>query len=212
MDVGTALTLGFLWLLFSLFSGKKKYREGQRPQAPQSRPASDTAHRAQLPLPLPPPSVGRVPHADPTQREGFRLESLLRELAETLDQSSGPLGRAPDIRLPSAEESEEGTSLETPARVVSRELPVTREERLPVDQDDEAEQVEARRIAAADARSGPLTVADHFTFDQRIRREPADHTATTGFRPEKLRQAVIWREILGPPLGLRDPSERGNQG
>lgn len=211
MDIGTALTLGFLWLLFSLISGKKKYREGQRPKASQSRPESDTTLRAQLPLPLPPPSVGHLPHADPSQREGFRLESLLKELAQTLDQSSGPLGRAPDTRLPSAEESEEGISLETPAQVVSRELPVTREERVLVDRDDEAEQVEARRIAAAEARSGPLTRPDHFTFDQRIRQEPADHTATAGFRADKLRQAVVWREILGPPLGLRDPSGPGNQ-
>jgi hypothetical protein len=211
MDIGTALTLGFLWLLFSLLSGKKKYREGPRPNAPQSRPESDSTRQAELPLSLPPPAAGRGPHADPTQREGFRLESLLRELAQTLDQSSGPLGRAPDTRLPSAEESEEGISLETPTRVVSRELPVTREERLPVDQDDAAEQVEARRIAAAEARSGPLTVADHFTFDQRIRQEPADHTATTGFSSEKLRQAVVWREILGPPLGLRDLSGGGGE-
>jgi hypothetical protein len=212
MDVGTALTLGFLWLLFSLFSGKKKYREASRSKAPQNRPESDTARQAQLPLPLPPPSASRSSHADPTQREGFRLERLLKELAQTLDQSSGPLGRAPDIRLPSAEESEEGASLETPARVVSREFPVTREERLSVDQDDQAEQVVARRIAAAEARSGPLTVAEHIAFDERIRQEPADHTATTRLSSHQLRQAVIWREILGPPLGLRDVGGRGSEG
>jgi hypothetical protein len=199
MDVGMAVTLGFLWLLFSLFSGKKKYREGPRPGAPQNRPPSDAARQTQLPLPLSPASAGKAPHADPTQREGFRLESLLKELARTLDQSSGPLGRAPDVRLPSAEESEEGTSLESPARVVSREVPVAREERLPVDQDDEAEHVAARRIAEAEARSGPLSVADHLAFDNRIRQEAADHTAPAGLSAQRLRQAVIWREILGPP-------------
>ena len=199
MDVGTAVTLGFLWLLFSLFSGKKKYREGRRPEPPQNRPPSDAARQPQLPLPLSPPSAGKAPHADPTQREGFRLESLLKELARTLDQSSGPLGRAPDVALPSAEESEEGTSLESPARVVSREVPVAREERLPVDQDDEAEHVAARRIAEAEARSGPLSVVDHLAFDNRIRQEAADHTATAGLSAQRLRQAVIWREILGPP-------------
>jgi hypothetical protein len=197
--------LGFLWLLFSLFSGKKKYREAPRPKH-RSRPES--AGRSQLPLPVPPESVTRGSRVDATQREGFRLETLLKELAQTLDQSSGPLGRAPDIQLPSADESEEGTSLEEEERVVSREDPVIRKERLPVDQDDEAEQVAARRIAAAEARSGSLRVADHIAFEQRIRQEPADHTATRPFRPEKLREAVIWREILGPPLGLRDPSAR----
>ena len=57
-----------------------------------------------------------------------------------------------------------------------------------------------------------LTVADHLTFDERIRQEPADHTATAGFSPQRLRQAVIWREILGPPLGLRDSTGRGSEG
>jgi hypothetical protein len=208
MDIGTALTLGFLWLLFSLISGKKKSRETPRAKPGPGRPLPQSQHQPQLPLPLPPPAAGRGSQPDPTQREGYRLESLLKKLAQTLDQSSGPLGRAPDIRLPSAEESEEGVSLETPVRVVSRELAVTREERPPVDQDDQAEQIAARRIAAAEARSGPLTVADHFTFDQRIRQEPADHTATTGYSSDQLRQAVVWREILGPPLGLRDPSGR----
>jgi hypothetical protein len=199
MDLGTAITLGFLWLLFSLFTGKKKYREAPKPKQP--KPPTGSTSRAQLPLPLPPSTPGA--HHDPTQREGFRLETLLKQLAQTLDQSAGPLGRAPDIRLPSAEQSLEGESLETPTRVVSRELPVARGERLPVDQDDQAEQVVARRIAAAEARSGPLTAADHLTFDQRIRQEPADHTATAGFSSQRLRQAIIWREILGPPVGLR---------
>ena len=207
MDIGTALTLGFFWLLFSLFAGKKKHREAPRTGVPRSD--AETHGRSQQPLPLPPSAPGRGSQVDPTQREGFRLETLLKELAQTLDQSSGPLGRAPGVRLPGAEESEEGTSLEAPARVVSREDPVTRKERLPVDQDDEAEQIEARRIAAAEARSGPLRAADHVAFDQRIRQEPADHTATPTFRAEKLRQAVVWRELLGPPLGLRDPDREG---
>jgi hypothetical protein len=207
MDIGTALTLGFFWLLFSLFAGKKKSRAAPRPRVPRNPEGSA---RSQLPLPLPPPAVGRGSQVDATQREGLRLETLLKELAQTLDQSTGPLGRTADVRLPDAEDSEEGGSLETPAEVVSREVPVIRGERLPIDQDDQAEQVVARRIAAAEARSGPIRVADHVAFDQRIRQEPADHTATPGFTAEKLRQAVVWREILGPPLGLQDPGGRGS--
>jgi hypothetical protein len=206
MDIGPALTLGFVWLLFSILSGKKKDREAPRRKPPQD-PDPRGAPQTQLPLPLS-PRVGRDAHPDPTQREGLRLETLLRELAQTLDQSSGPLGRAPDVRLPGSDESVEGPSLEISPQVESLDVPAVGKERLPVDQDDEAEQVVARRIAAAEARSGPLTQADHSTFDQRIRQEPADHTATRGFTVGRLRQAVVWREILGPPLGLRDPSGR----
>ena len=46
----------------------------------------------------------------------------------------------------------------------------------------------------------PLTKADHVKFDSQIRQEPADHTATRGYTPEELRRAVVWREILGPPV------------
>jgi hypothetical protein len=202
MDVGTAITLGFLWLLFSLFSGKKKYRDAPRPKA-RRQSQTTSAQQPQLPLTVSTSAAGRPAHSDPTQREGYRLETLLKELAKTLDQSSGPLGRGPDAPLPTAEESEEAVSLEGPAQVVSRELPVARGGRPEVDQDDEAEQVAARRIAAAEARGGPLTVADHLTFDSRIRQEPADHTATTAYSSSKLRQAVVWREILGPPKAFR---------
>jgi hypothetical protein len=77
-----------------------------------------------------------------------------------------------------------------------------------VDQDDEAERVVARRLKAADARLAPRTRADHTAFDARIRPEPADHTAVAPSRAERLRHAVVWREILGPPVSLRESDER----
>jgi hypothetical protein len=73
-----------------------------------------------------------------------------------------------------------------------------------VDQDDEAERVIARRVADAENRIGGRTKADHLAFDQRIRQQPADKTSTSGYTARKLRQAVVWREILDPPVSLRD--------
>jgi hypothetical protein len=66
----------------------------------------------------------------------------------------------------------------------------------------------ARRIAAAEAQGKPLTKADHRAFDARIRQEPADKTATRGYTARQLRDAVVWREILGPPVSLREEEER----
>jgi hypothetical protein len=63
----------------------------------------------------------------------------------------------------------------------------------------------ARRAASAASRTGGRTAADHQRFDQRVRQEPADHTATRALTPQQLRNAVIWREILGPPVSLREP-------
>jgi len=82
-------------------------------------------------------------------------------------------------------------------------------ERAVVDQDDEAERLEQKRMAAAEANQRALTDADHEAFEQRIRQEPADKTATRGYTTRQLRQAMVWREILGPPVSLRgdDPRE-----
>jgi hypothetical protein len=76
-----------------------------------------------------------------------------------------------------------------------------------VDQDEESERVAARRIAAAEANSSSRTRADHRAFDARIRQEPADKTATRAYTARQLRDAVVWREILGPPVSLRGEEE-----
>jgi hypothetical protein len=141
---------------------------------------------------------------DPTQREGARLEQLLRQLGRTFEEAAGPVGRPADRALPSAEEQEEGASLEVAPEVQSLEIDAARPSRQVVDQDDEAEQIVARRLQAAEAHGAPRTRADHRAFDERIRQEAADKTAVAASRARRLRQAVVWREILGPPVSLRE--------
>jgi hypothetical protein len=191
MDFGGLLLLGLLWLAFSFF-GKK--RETGAPPRPRQRP--EPGRPVVLP-PAAPPGQG-----DPTQREGSRLEMFLREMERALNQAAGPAGGQASARLPEAEEVEELESREVHPEVESLEVDVRRPERAVVDRDDEAEAVEARRVAAAAARGGSLTRADHLAFDQRIRAEPADHTAVRGYTVQQLRDAVVWREILGPPKSL----------
>jgi hypothetical protein len=93
---------------------------------------------------------------------------------------------------------------EEPVRVVSLEQEVHRPQRPRVDHDDAAEEVVRRRIEAAQARDRGLTKADHEAFDIRIRQEPADHTAVRRFTPAQLRDAIVWREVLGPPVSERE--------
>ena len=38
--------------------------------------------------------------------------------------------------------------------------------------------------------------------------KPADKTATRGYTLQQLRKAVVWREILGPPVSMRGEGER----
>ncbi len=197
MDFGGLLVLGIVWLLFNLFGrarGDARPRPRTGPQLPQPSPHSQTALDS---------SPG-----DPTQREGGRLERFLRELERNLEQAGGEQGRPP-ARLPvpqppDDEDVEDRESLEVPERVVSLETEVKRPARAKYDQDSGAEALVRRRIAAAEARSGALTKADHTAFDARIRPEPADHTAVRRYTQAQLRDAIVWREILGPPVSERD--------
>jgi hypothetical protein len=184
LDFTGLILLGAFWFLVNLLSKGKQARGRPRPTPPAPRGGGD-----------------------PTQREGSQLEVLFRELERRLEEASprrGPQGRPARVALPPAEEVEERQSLEVEPEIVSLEVEAKRPLRQRVDRDDEVERVEMARVAAAEARSGALTKADHTLFDARLRQQPADATAVQPPSPERLREAMIWREILGPPVSLRD--------
>ena len=198
MDFGGLLVLGLVWLFFNLIG------QGRGRTASRGTPSP--------PTPRPPGGV------DPTQQEGSRLERLLRELERNLEQvaerQSGSAPRLPSpqrpatakLPTPSVEEEdlEERESLEEPEQVVSLETDAQRGPRAVYDQDSEAEAIAQRRIEAARARDRALGKADHTAFDARIRQEAADHTAVRRYTPAQLRDAIVWREILGRPVSERD--------
>jgi len=179
VDFDAVLVLGALWFLFNLISGLK--RKSRPPAQPEARDPVRPAPWSQ---------------PDATQREGSRLEQVLREFERALEQGKGPEYLEEDV--------EERESLESEPEVVSLEREVQRAPRREFTQDEDAEQLVARRITAASARDSARTKADHAKFDSQIRQEPADHTATRAYTPEQLRHAVVWREILGPPVSIRE--------
>jgi hypothetical protein len=187
MDFDALLIFGALWFGINLMAGLK--RKNQPPAQPQARARVEPSSRP-----------------DATQREGSRLEQVLREFEQALEQAD-PTGRQARFPLPDAEEFEERESLETEPEVVSLEREVLRAPRREFTQDEGAEQLVARRITAASVRDSARTKVDHGKFDSQIRQEPADHTATRGHTAEELRRAVVWREVLGPPVSLRRGSE-----
>jgi hypothetical protein len=75
-----------------------------------------------------------------------------------------------------------------------------------VDFDDEAEMIVQRRIREAQERDRALSKVDHQAFDSRIR-AVADATRVARPKLDSLRRAIVWREILGPPVALRDDRE-----
>jgi hypothetical protein len=100
--------------------------------------------------------------------------------------------------------AEQTSSLEAQAEVVSLEQEVRRAPRREFTQDEDAENLVQRRILAATARDSGKAIVDHRKFDPRISKEQTDHTATRAYDAQQLRHAVVWREILGPPVSLRD--------
>jgi hypothetical protein len=202
LDPGFAIGIGVLWVILNLL-GRKKRVPDMKPRPRGTQPPSGL-----------PPSTGQ----DATQVEGMRLQDLLRELGKTLENASGSQRPQPKPGFPASAKrlpapakrpapvvtSEEGDSLETAAEVQSLEGEVRRAQRVEVDSDEEAEAIAAKRVAAAEANVRPLGAADHMAFDARIRQQPADATATQVSSMRRLRDAVVWREILGPPVSLRD--------
>ena len=79
-----------------------------------------------------------------------------------------------------------------------------RRERTEIDQDEAAEGVVQRRISEAEARNRPLSAADHQQFDARIRATPEAKASPRTLRAASLRQAIIWKEILGPPKAFEE--------
>lgn len=172
MEMPGLIALAVVWFLATNLIGWANRNRQSSPRPRQPR--------------LPRPSAGPI-DGDATQKEGTRLEVMLRELQQALEDS----GR------------QEGISLEVEPETVSLESVDSRPPRRQVDQDDEAEQVAAKRIRAAAARDTAQTPIDHAAFDQQIRQQPADHTSVRTLTTQQLRDAMIWREILGPPVSER---------
>jgi hypothetical protein len=158
--------------------------------------------QSHAPRPLPPRPLSPAPRP----RTGLTKPPLRRPAPAPLSER-GPLGRHSQTRLPSAEEVEEGASLEVEERIVNLDSRLAeRPERKVVDLDEEAEAVAERRVVEAEARNREHRAVDHAAFDQRIR--VVDKAVTVqGLTRAQLRSAMIWREILGPPVGLRGDAD-----
>ncbi|MGH7561283.1 MAG: hypothetical protein ACRENB_09705 [Gemmatimonadales bacterium] len=196
MDLPTLLLLLFVYgVLNFLFRSR-------RPEPPQ------TGGETPLPAPRRPARV-RPQVVRPVQKSS--LENFLRQFEDRLAEASGepvsrgPLGRRASRPLESSEEIEEVQSLERDPEVHSLEVEPDRRERVEIDLDEEAIAAAARRRRLVDEDSRPLTVAGHRDFDKKVRTEvvlPNDPAAAA--RLKRLRQAVILREVLGPPRSLED--------
>lgn len=189
--------LGLLVLLWIVGQILERVRGRQQPPAEEVPPEV-----------LIPPTRGRP---EPVSAE--RAEEAWRRELEQLfgvEVERGPLGRQAPVELPPAEEVEERETLETLDTLEEEERLISLDDRaveapppVVVDRTQATRRVLEERLAVAERQSRALTRADHAKFDQKIRAEPTRPAPVRRARPS-LRQAVIWREVLGPPLALRD--------
>jgi hypothetical protein len=164
----------------------------------------------------------RRPTSQP-QREPETFEELLAEMAG-LPRAEEPVPpvqvnergevdewvgvRRESHQLPAAEEVEE---LESWDVVVPVPVSYDSDVRVPgrEDADDRSlafQETIARRLKAAEARNRGRGLADHEAFDRKIRRKKPVVAKVKPPR-QSLRQAIVWREILGKPIALSEHGE-----
>lgn len=209
-DISPLFVLLVVWWLFGLLtSGKRgKQRRDQRRTLPG----------APAPTPLPP---ARAEGGDPTQQEGSKLERIMREFEQALEETSQQRQPTTAEAEPSWDAEEEWEGAEPESRsledfepeVRSMEDDFHRPEREVVVLGGDQEALQAGRVAYAETRNRALNAADHHRFDARIRAPQApvpsvEADALPDARLLRLRQAIIWREVLGPPVAMQDRERR----
>ncbi len=201
MDLDTPLVLALVYMAVAVVARlvkKARQRQGERPMEHQPRVV---------------PATRRPPET---------MDELLREMREQLGElggiERGPVmtggrGSAPGGESEEVEwQGEEAISLETVPQMVSLETDVV--EAAPVDRgyDDGVHEIVRQRRADAESRNRAWRPADHKAFDARVRAVAppplVDATVTARRSTRQLRDAIIWKEILGPPLGWPDRDRR----
>lgn len=119
-----------------------------------------------------------------------------------------PTGSAESVRI--ARAAPRGVVKRLPTEVVERggsiEVAPRDETVIEIDRDDDVEALVQRRIDVAQARNRGWQASDHASFDEKIRQ--AAPVAAANKPRSALQRAMIWREVLNPPVGLRTDDER----
>jgi hypothetical protein len=134
------------------------------------------------------------------RRPPLSQEEAHRRLLETLGVTQG---ERIIVERPSAPADRTAVRL--------RRLPTRGEDtsspEVALDHDDDVERVVRARRREVEVRNRSLAGEDHEAFDVRVRQEPSAQDTRPGTRDVRgdLRKLIVWQEILGRPVGMRDP-------
>jgi hypothetical protein len=194
---------GFFWILVAwvvinaVVRAVKTARQNAAP-ATGAGPGARPRPRGR-PVENPEPRVAAGETVTPRRELADVIQQIeaLRRRAEVRSGKVAPVGGRPLVagkraQLPSAD----AETLEAEADETS-------------DQDAEAERLVQQRIREAEAQGGEITDEDYAKFEQKVRQDAAAPKAAherrrSAYTPQQLRDAFVWREILGPPAALRE--------
>jgi hypothetical protein len=198
---GLWVVLVVVYVVFSFISEAAKKQRGAAGEEARRRARVAARERAErlARTRAAPPARGPDHGTSPTQVEARRLEELLRGLGGALGLPDEPV--VVSVPAPAeADQPEEAYSLEgVSLEGEPREAAPVRVARVERTEDESASALVQRRI-------------DHAAFHRRlaiqsapvqVERSASRPTLRAGTR-EDLRRAVVWREILGPPVALRE--------
>jgi hypothetical protein len=191
-ELGPIIGFGLFYFVLSLLG-----KLGQR-----GKEAGKGGGRSRAPVPV----AKRAPGSAPTT-----LEDLLAEMRGELDRARGQAPIEPEWELEEAEgDLYAEPQYQRPEGSPTWNAPVSTDnaswnEAFDLENlDDQAAEVAQRRLREAEARNREWQLADHKAFDIRIRApkpEPTDATRVAS--RHRLREAMILREVLGPPKALQ---------
>ena len=190
-ELGPIIGLGIFYFILSLLG-----KLGQR-----GKEAGKGGARDRAPRPVP----QRAPGTAPTT-----LEDLLAEMRGELDRARNKEPIEPEWEVEEEEDLYAEPQYQRPEESPTWNTPVSTEntswnEALDIENlDDQAAATAQRRIREAAERNREWQLADHKAFDIKIRAPAAVRTdVTRAAARRRLREAIIMREVLGPPKGLQ---------
>ena len=130
-----------------------------------------------------------------------RRPDALKRMLDALEEAQRQAGKPDRFRA-----SADRTAVRVRPRVPSVPAPALGDAADP-DLDDQAEIVIRKRRAEVERRNRMTAEEDHAAFDAAIRQAPdsAEGGPATPAPPlDRLRTLFVWREILGPPVGMRE--------
>ncbi len=209
-NFGGIAVLVLIWIVGMVFDKKKK----------EARRRKQMAQRG-TPLSIDPEPVSAEPRAqlpDASHRGGGKLEQVLRQLnpefaalaeralAQTQQQTATEGKPEVMVRQPAepfAAALDDGDDF-----MAKAERAIAQRSREPAGRDDvddfraKAERAIARRRLVAEEQGRERTAEDHDVFHQAVRRPDEPEPKAVSAEAPTLEQAIIWREILGPPRAM----------